>query len=280
MESGKTMRLDDDLIASFKEFGAVLLPKVISEGWVKKLREGVEYNMSTPGKYTRNYTDKNSPGRFFGDYCNWDRIPEYKSFFFESPAANLASQLMGSSKVNLFHEHVLVKEPGTQERTPWHHDQPYYCVNGKDTCSLWIPLDPVPKETCVQFIAKSHRWGKWFTPTKFVGTDYTNKDEGFEPMPDIDSEIDRYEVLSWDLAPGDCIAFNFLTVHGAPGNISKVSRRRAFAARFTGDDARFVRRSGEMSPPFPEVSLKPGDKLDCETFPVLLKGEYERVLHN
>ena len=49
MESGKTMRLDDDLIASFKEFGAVLLPKVISEGWVKKLREGVEYNMSTPG---------------------------------------------------------------------------------------------------------------------------------------------------------------------------------------------------------------------------------------
>ena len=60
------MRLDDDLIASFKEFGAVLLPKVISEGWVKKLREGVEYNMSTPGKYTRNYTDKTSPGGFLG----------------------------------------------------------------------------------------------------------------------------------------------------------------------------------------------------------------------
>ena len=68
MESGKTMRLDDDLIAAFREFGAVLLPKVISEGWVKKLREGVEYNMSTPGKYTHNYTDKSSPGGFFGDY--------------------------------------------------------------------------------------------------------------------------------------------------------------------------------------------------------------------
>ena len=113
-----------------------------------------------------------------------------------------------------------------------------------------------------------------------MGIEYANKDEGFEPMPDIDSEIDRYELLSWDLAPGDCIAFNFLTVHGAPGNISKVSRRRAFAARFTGDDARFVRRSGEMSPPFPDVPLKPGDKLDCKTFPVLLEGGYERVINN
>jgi len=65
--------------------------------------------MSTPGKYTRNYTDKTSPGGFFGDYCNWDRIPEYKSFFFESPAADLASQLMGSSKVNLFHGTFLSK---------------------------------------------------------------------------------------------------------------------------------------------------------------------------
>ena len=161
------------------------------------------------------------------------------------------------------------KEPETLERTPWHHDQPYYCVNGGDTCSLWIPLDPVPKETCVQFIAKSHKWGRWFTPKKFVGTEYTNTGDGFEPMPDIDSELVNYELLSWEMSPGDCIAFNFLTVHGAPGNVSKASRRRAFAARFTGDDATFIRRSGEMSPPFPEIMLDNGAKLDSKTFPVL-----------
>ena len=176
---------------------------------------------------------------------------------------------MTSQKVNLFHEHILVKEPGTLDRTPWHHDQPYYCVNGNDTCSLWIPLDPVPKATCVQFIAKSHKWGRWFTPTKFVGVEYAQKDEGFESMPDIDANITNYDLLSWELEPGDCIAFNFLTVHGAPGNISGTSRRRAFAARFTGDDATFTRRVGQMSPPFPELSLNQGDRLDSTTFPVL-----------
>ena len=263
------MILSNEIVNSFREYGATLLPQVIPMGWVEELRKGLEYNMSTPGKYTRNYTDKNAPGGFFGDYCNWNRIPEYKRFFFESPAASFASQLMGSSKVNLFHEHVLVKEPGTLDRTPWHHDQPYYCVNGRDTCSLWIPLDPVPKETCVQFIAKSHKWGRWFTPKKFVGTEYTNTDDGFEPMPDIDSELGNYELLSWEMSPGDCIAFNFLTVHGAPGNVSKASRRKAFAARFTGDDATFIRRSGEMSPPFPEIMLDNGAKLDSKTFPVL-----------
>jgi ectoine hydroxylase-related dioxygenase (phytanoyl-CoA dioxygenase family) len=225
--------------------------------------------MATPGPYTRGYTKDGAPGRFFGDYCNWRRIEEYRSFFFDSPAAGLARALMGSSKVNLFHEHVLVKEPGTLDRTPWHHDQPYYCVDGRDTCSLWIPLDPVPRETCVEFVAGSHRWGRWFTPTKFAGAAYQRQDAGYETIPDIDAERERHRFLAWDLAPGDCIAFHFLTVHGAPGNLSQTARRRAFAARFTGDDAVYVRRAGEMSPPFPEVTLEPGQPLDSDTFPVL-----------
>ena len=70
--------------------------------------------------------------------------------------------------MRLFHEHVLVKEPGTLEPTPWHHDQPYYFVDGTQIVSLWIPLDPVPRRTCVEYVAGSHRWGKWYTPKRFV----------------------------------------------------------------------------------------------------------------
>ena len=75
--------------------------------------------------------------------------------------------------------------------------------------------------------------------------------------------------MSYDLNLGDVIAFNFATVHGAPGNINN-NRRRAFSARFTGDDARYIKRKGEMSPPFPEVKLKNGDVLDCESFPLII----------
>ena len=261
--------LDPDTTTAFRRDGAVKLSQVFASDWIDTLRRGVDRNMTEPGPYGRRYTSDGGPGGFFGDYCNWQRIPEYRSFLNESPAADLAGALMGSETVVLFHEHVLVKEPGTVERTPWHHDQPYYCVEGSQTCSLWIPLDPVPRHVGVEFVAGSHTWGRRFMPTKFKGEAYERRDEDLEPLPDIDAERDRHEILGWDLEPGDAVAFSFLTVHGAPGNPQPAARRRAFAARFCGGDAVFVRRQGEVSPPFPEVELAHGDPLRGDSFPVL-----------
>ena len=64
-----------------------------------------------------------------------------------SDAARISAELMGSPSVRLFHDHVLVKEGGTRQRTPWHQDQPYYNVDGRGV-SAWIPVDPVPEAGC------------------------------------------------------------------------------------------------------------------------------------
>ena len=53
---------------------------------------------------------------------------------------------------------------------------------------------------------------------------------------------------------------------------SVANRRRAFSVRFTGDDARYIKRKGEMSPPFPNINLKNNEILDSETFPVLISS--------
>jgi len=264
--------IDNGIVKQFQEDGVAVLRQVISPDWIETLRRGLDRNIAEPGKYRREYSPEGASGHFFGDYCNWSRIAEYEDFARNSPAADLAAALMGSKKVNLFHEHVVVKEPGTAERTPWHHDQPYYCVDGNDTVSLWIPLDPVAKENGVEFIRGSHRWGKWYTPTKFTGVDYERGDDGSETIPDIEADRDSYDIVSFGLEPGDCVAFNFKTVHGAAGNSSAGTRRRAISFRWTGDDARFAIRPGEMSPPFPEFDLcthKPGDVLDSALFPVV-----------
>ena len=260
--------LDQASVEAFQRDGVVLLAGVFRD-WVETLRAGVERNMAEPGRYGREYIDAEQ-GRFFGDYCNWNRIDEYRRFLFESPAAEIAADLMQSSGTRLFHEHVLVKEPGTDKVTPWHHDQPYYCVDGRQVCSLWIPLDPVARETCPEFIAGSHDWGRWFLPRKFSGIDYDHDDARLEPVPDIDADRDAWDIRGWALEPGDAIAFHFMTLHGAPANRSP-QRRRGFAARWLGDDAVFAHRSGEISPPFPglEQRLQPGDPLDSEEFPLL-----------
>ena len=260
--------LDKAQVDAFRRDGVILLEDFFVS-WIEALRAGVERNLRDPGPYGREYLEANQSGRFFGDYCNWNRIDEYRDFVFESPAGEIAADLMGSRGARIFHEHVLVKEPGTDKKTPWHHDQPYYCVDGRQVCSLWIPLDPVPVETCPEFVAGSHDWGRWFLPRKFSGVDYDHDDARLETVPDIDNHREDYDIRSWALQPGDAIAFHFLTVHGAPSNLSATHRRRGFAVRWLGDDTVFAERAGEISPPFPglEQRLRPGEPLIAEEFP-------------
>lgn len=266
-----TSLISDETVEQFRRDGAVVLRQAFSPDWIARLAQGIERNLMLPGPMAIHYTEEGKPGRFFGDYCNWQRIPQYRYFVTSSPAAAMASRLMASERAQFFHEHVLVKEPGTEEPTPWHHDLPYYCVDGDDTVSFWTPMDPVPEHVCPKFVAGSHRWGKLFYPRMFKdGDNYDYNGAGYEPVPDIEAEPDRYEILGWSLEPGDALAFNFKTLHNAPPNPGP-GRRRGFAHRWLGDDVRYCDRPGKSSPPFPEmgVDLKPGDRMREDWFPVV-----------
>ncbi|MDJ0894782.1 MAG: phytanoyl-CoA dioxygenase family protein [Alphaproteobacteria bacterium] len=270
LEADAAAAVDEATVAAFRADGAVCLRGVFSAAWVDLLRQGVDQNLSDPGPYGRHYTPAGATGHFFGDYCNWARIEAYRRFLLESPAAAICGRLMGARRVHLFHEHVLVKEPATTKPTPWHHDQPYWCVDGDQVMSLWVPLDPVPRSRGVEFVAGSHRWGRWFAPQSFLEGKNHAAETAFEPVPDIQAERESHRILGWDVAPGDAIAFHALTLHGAPGNDSADMRRRAFAARWFGDDARYAVRPDVISPPFPELQgrLRPGDPMDPGLFPV------------
>lgn len=267
--SSATATLPRQTIDDFHNLGAVVIRGMFTQ-WVDALRRGIDKNIEQPGPFVRDYREDDG-GRFFTDYCNWDRIEEYRTFLFDSPAADIAGQLMGSHRSQLFHEHVLVKEPGTALPTPWHHDQPYYCVNGDQNCSLWLALDAVPRDRAVEFVAGSHRWGKWFRPERFDRS-VLNDNQQWQALPDIEACRDDYEILGWEVAPGDVVAFHFRTLHGAPANRSASQRRRAFSSRWVGDDATFADRHGNISPPFPHCTLTHGDPLTGPEFPVV-RGE-------
>ncbi len=263
------IELDEATVAAFRTDGVVPVRGVFKE-WIEPLRSGVGYNIENPGPFGRSYMGDGGGGRFLSDYCNWQRIPEYRDFIFNSPVAVLAAQLMGSREVRLFHEHVLVKEPQAGVATPWHQDAPYYCVQGPKTVSFWVPLDEVPRERTLEFIAGSHKGDRLFQPQYFNGK-ALNEGDGLDTLPDIDADRTAFDIRGWALSPGDAIAFDYRTVHGAPVNNSPSTQRRAFSLRLVGDDARFVRLPGKAtSPPFPDLALKTGDRLDVPEFPVLL----------
>lgn len=263
--------VNPEQVAAFQADGVICVWGAFG-GWVERLQQGVAHNLAEPGPHATENTQPGEGGRFFDDYCNWQRIDAYRKFVFESPAAELAAQVMRSGTAQFFHEHVLIKEPGTGKATPWHQDQPYYCVDGLQTVSMWIALDPVPRSSCPQFVVGSHHWPKMIKPQHWLDdSDFYGTNVAWMALPDIDRNRADYTIAAWDLAPGDAVLFSYRTVHGAPGNASP-TRRAGFSARWVGDDVRFAERPGRTSPPFPGIGLSHGDRLREDWFPVVWRG--------
>jgi len=172
--------------------------------------------------------------------------------------------------VRLYHDHVLVKEPGTKQRTPWHQDQPYYNVDGTQNASMWFPVDPVARSATLEFIAGSHR-GPWYMPRTFLDEEAKWFPDGaLAELPDFDNEPDRWKILGWELEPGDAVFFNMLTVHGS-GGVSGANRRRVLSVRYLGDDMVHAPRHWTTSPPFDglDAEIPEGVPMDHPLFPML-----------
>ena len=260
--------LSDQEIEIYQEQGAIVL-KSLFKPWIELLREGFKKVLNKPGPHAReNVTNKE--GRFFEDYCNWQRINEFKKFAEESPAAQIVAEATGSKSIQLFHEHIFVKDPGTFKETPWHQDMPYYCVDGNDTGSFWIPLDPITKENSLQLLLGSHKFPKLVRPTKWSNDKPWYKDnDNFMDMPDI-TKMEK-NILSSEMNIGDAILFNFKVLHSSSGNTEKIPRR-AFSMRFIGDDVKYIDRGGETSPPFKGIDLNNGAKMREDWFPVIWRN--------
>jgi hypothetical protein len=265
------VQLTDDCIDRFQRDGVVVLRGVFGP-WIERLRRGMAAVHAKPSLLERSYQPRDGSAAFFQDFCRWSDDPDYRDFVFDSPAAEIAGRLMRSTTARFFHDHTLIKWAGNSTVTPWHQDEPYYCVRAEQSVSFWIPLDPVSARTALQCVAGSHRWSeKGFRPERFDGSSlYEGGD--FDAYPDIEGARDTYAIKVWDMNPGDAVAFDFRTIHGAAGNDS-VHHRRVFSARWMGDDARFVRRPGRTSPPFPNLGLRDGEPMLAPEFPLVWSAQ-------
>jgi ectoine hydroxylase-related dioxygenase (phytanoyl-CoA dioxygenase family) len=251
---------------SLRRDGATVLRGVFDREQLGLLSRGVERNLADPGPLCISTTSPDG-GRFIEDFCRWQDIPEYERFITASGVGELAAALLPDTDVvRLFHDHLLVKEAATSTPTPLHQDQPYYCIDGRQQVSLWIPLDPVPKASSLELVRGSHASGTWYMPRTFVDKAPMVFDEG--ALTEVPEHVGDDEILSWALEPGDCVAFDMLTLHRAAGS---TGLRRVFSVRCIGDDVTYAPRPHRTSPPFTELSgvVAPGDPLTGDRFPVL-----------
>ena len=262
--------IDEAAIERFQRDGAIRIRELFRPEEIAILRSGIDDNLAHLSPRAKVASGADDPGHFVEDFCNWQDNAHYRRFIFESALAETAGRLMKSRSARLYHDHMLTKEPGTRQPTPWHQDQPYYNIDGFQNVSFWIPVDPVSRESTLEFVAGSHR-GPWLMPRSFMDAQARWFPEGsLADLPDIESRRGDFPIIGWALEPGDAVGFHMLTLHAARG-LDGPNRRRVFSARFLGDDITHAPRRWTTSPEFPGLAaqLPPGAPMNHPLFPLL-----------
>ena len=268
-----TYPITEEQIEQFNQDGAIALRQVVQPAMLEALAEAIEDDIRSPGPFFHGY--ESDEGKFHGNLRLWESHSTFRQLCLDSQFPAIAQAFFGSRKVNLLYDQLFVKESNMNQRTRWHNDQPYWPIRGWQVLSIWVALDKTDSSNGrVEFVRGSHRWDRWFQPEVFGKTDsivqYERNPE-YEDIPDIEADRDGYDIISWDLEPGDCYVFHAMTVHGAGGNQTASRRRRGYTVRYTGDDVVYHPHVA-TSKPLLNDALAPGGPMDSNRYPVVWTG--------
>lgn len=255
--------------AQFARDGVTVVRGALDAGWLRHLHAALDEALAAPTPLAQNLAGTQG-GAFRSDMYLSSAFASFREFALRSPIGELGARLLGVESATLFNDELLVKEPGTPQETPWHHDMPYWPLGGDSVCSVWIPLDRVTRHVgALEFLRGSHRWGRRFHPRNFdSGSDRPTeaREESLQAFIASDPE----QIITTEADPGDCIVFHALTLHRAFGNTLPDARRRAVALRLVGPDVVYQPRPRTI-PLIWAPAVAPGNPLgtDPELFPRL-----------
>ena len=240
--------------------GVVCLRRVFDERWLEVAELAIKEGRANPGPMYLDYSSETKPHTYETDFWVWQQNEAMRTLIFNSPAARTVGELMGVTSVMLVTDNWVVREAGAVNRAPWHHDGPYFDLDGQ-WCVLWMGLEPVGPGESIVFLRGSHKWQRLFMPESFAGTGPKGEIVApYEPTPDFTRELERHEVMEFSLERGDCLVFDRLTVHGAPNAKPPQRTVRRFTMRFAEGGARY-RRRGPWTKDMTEIRLPSSSKI-------------------
>ncbi len=239
--AGDTLRAD----------GVVHLPQVLDAAAFARVEALVEANLADPGPSARRfYPDEAAT---FLEAAGSEAFRErYLAAVRETGIRDMVGALWGQpgdgqggeqgpqSRMWYLGAQLFLKEGGQSRRTPWHQDTSYLRMRGEQLVAVWTCLDPLPKEYCLEFVRGSHH-GELFNGSAFDAKDDTAplyRRSPLQRLPDIQANRSAYDILSWDVTPGDLIVFHLGVLHGGAGTAPGM-RRRTVSLRFLGPDVVF-----------------------------------------
>ena len=279
-----------DQIETFRRDGFLHIPGLVDEPAGALLRAAMDdlfgasdgdpgvnnvtaYAAKAKARGTTVLADRDGPaaGRFLIRQNTWFGDARIRDFGSQSPLPEVAAALMGADQLSFLGDHLFLKEPGSLYRTAFHQDSAYFHCIGEQCCSFWVSLDTVTRESgAMGYVPGSHRWGRDFNAESWVAhRAYWPGAEG-EAVPAIEEDEAGWGVRYVETSPGDVIVHHYKTLHGATGNISATSIRRAATFRYLGPDMRYREQPvGNTHTPTKSTELREGDPMIGREYPVV-----------
>ena len=210
--------LTSDDVQAFRENGYIHLAGVLPD-------DVLEYYEPIISKITQEHDpaagvaleDKDLYGKAFIQLGNlWQHDAQVTELVFCKRLARLASELIGTQGVRLYHDQSLYKEP-SGGITPWHVDQQYWPMDSSKSVTAWIPLQSTPLEMGpLCFGRGSH--------LKYIARDVKISDESERIIAQAIKKEKIIEIQE-PYALGDVSFHSGWTLHRAGGNATEQPRK-------------------------------------------------------
>lgn len=258
MEPGADIRDED--IAAYQRDGAVVLRGVLSAEALTLLEAGVEeayHNRDHRHSIVRTAA---GTGETLVEQYPSQNSPSLAALVASGVPGKIAARMMDTASAQLVLDQIFYKSAGPIAPTPWHQDTPFLRVRGDQMVRVWLCCDPSPADLTVQVVRGSHRWNVVYNTRTMASSPVLSERKGeFEAaqlgdanlplMPDVAGHKDSFDILRFDVQPGDALIFQGNMLHGADGRDWYDHPRRAFAMLWGGPQLRYHRSEGKTFPP-------------------------------
>ncbi len=136
--------LSEEQILNFQRDGFIKLKNVLSPEVLEYYGKEITAKLKELNTEHRPIEKRDIQGKAFLQVQNlWCKSEIVKEFVFSKRLARIATQLLETNGVKIYHDQALYKEPGGGF-TPWHVDQYYWPLETEKTVTAWIPLVSIP----------------------------------------------------------------------------------------------------------------------------------------
>jgi len=209
--------LREDAIDQFRRDGFIHLHRVVAPETLRRYADEITIKVLELNTMDLPLSQRSTYDKAFLQVANiWRQSNIVKELVFSRRLARIATELLGSNGVRLYHDQALYKEPGGGI-TPWHVDQYYWPLASPATVTAWIPLQDTPVEMGpLSFASGSHRF-------PFL-RDLSISDASEQVIQEA-MDRERYPYVERPFELGDVSFHNGYTFHRAPPNRSRQARQ-------------------------------------------------------